>query len=150
MTPENIQIVRYRPDDHRPLLHFLIGIQLGNRASAENLMYCLLSDNVSVLVAKLENNIVGYSETHGNGRDSVYFHRAAVHRSHRRKGIFTGLLDEVVRRAGRAEITAEVSRDAKHLRAMQRVGFEIAKPLDGYRYQLVRPRQKLFSGWWGA
>jgi|GEM_PF-2577023 len=25
MTPENIQIVRYQPDDHRPLLHFLNG-----------------------------------------------------------------------------------------------------------------------------
>lgn len=147
MTPENIQIVQYQPEDRRPLLHFLIGIQLGNRALAENLMGCLMSRNVSVLVAKFEDNIVGYGETHRNSRSSVYFHRAAVHRSYRRQGVFQQILDEVVRNVGRAEITAEVSRDAKHLRAMQRVGFEIAQPLDGYRYQLVRPRQKLFRVW---
>ena len=137
MTHETVQIVRYQPEDHRHLLHFLIGIQLGNRASAENLMYCLLSRNVSVLVAKLEDNIVGYGESHKNNGGSVYFHRAAVHRLHRQKGIFNQILEKVVSNAGRAEITAEV-------RSMLRAGFEIAKPLDGYRYQLVRPKQKLF------
>lgn len=52
MTPEKIQIVRYQPEDRRPLLRFLIDIQLGNRALAENLMGYLMSRNVSVLVAK--------------------------------------------------------------------------------------------------
>lgn len=111
---------------------------------AEDLMRCVLSSNVTVLVTKLEQNIVGYGEFHKNGFLSIYFHRTAVLKPNREHGIFTDILDEVIRRAGKSEITAEVSRDAKHLPLMLQSGFAITKELPRYRYALKRSRLPLF------
>lgn len=111
---------------------------------AEDLMRCVLSSNVTVLVTKLEQTIVGYGEFHRSGFRSIYFHRAAALRPNREQGIFTGILDEVIRRADKSEITAEVSRDAKHLPVMLRSGFTITEELPRYRYALKRPRLPLF------
>lgn len=144
ILPECYFIRPYTPDDRKPLMDFFMSLQNGNRGLSEHLMQCILTRNVSVLVAECEAEIVGYGETHRNSMHSVYFHRAAILRDHRQHGIFTTILDAVVQAAGRAEINAEVSQDAKHLLAMQRSGFEVSGKLDGYRYRLVRPRQRYF------
>jgi len=141
-SKEGYMIRPYSPDDRKPLMDFFMKLQNGNRGWSEHLMQCILTRNVSVLVAELEADIVGYGETHRNSFRSVYFHRAAVLREHRRQGIFTGILYGVLAAAGKSEITAEVSRDAHHLPAMLRNGFCITDNLDGYRYQLVRSRQR--------
>lgn len=143
-SPEGYLLRPYLPSDRKPLMDFFMNLQRGNRGWSEHLIQCVLTRNVRVLVAECEAGIVGYGETHRNNFRSVYFHRAAVLKEHRLQGIFTAILESVVKDAGRAEITAEVSRDAKHLPAMKRAGFEITDTLSGYRYQLVRPRQRYF------
>ena len=122
-SPEGYIIRPYNPNDRNPLMNFFMNVQRGNRRLSEDLMLCVRSRNVTVLVAELEQRIVGYGEFHKSGFRSIYFHHAAVLRPKREQGIFTDILSEVMRRAGKSEITAEITRDANHLELMKRVGF---------------------------
>lgn len=143
-SPEGYLLRPYTPNDRKPLMDFFMNLQRGNRRLSEDLMLCVLSRNVTVLVAEFEQHIVGYGEFHKRGFRSIYFHHAAVLKPNRRMGIFTHILDEVVNRAGKSEITAEVTQDAKHLDLMKRVGFVITEELSRQRYAIKRPRLPLF------
>lgn len=72
---------------------------------------------------------MGYAEAFGSA-DHVHVNRADVLTEHLRRGIFGNLLKTVIAQAQGREITADVAENAHHLKAMQRVGFEVEKVED--------------------
>ena len=100
MTPQDIVVRRFRPEDYDGIVSLWadagLGARLQGRDSAEKISQQVGNGNVALLVAELNGRIVGTVLGTHDGRKG-WINRLAVHPEFRRKSIAARLVAEAER-----------------------------------------------------
>lgn len=141
---EQYRLVPYSNVEAVALMDFFVRLSKGNTVRAQDLMLGI-GRKSDVAIVKNADRVVAFRHCYPTSRRSIHFHQAAVLREHRRQGIFTELLANVLEVAGRKEVTADISRDAHHLHTMLNMGFTIDHAISASQVRIIRPSRRLFG-----
>ena len=141
---ERYTLARYSSAEATALMDFFVRLSKGSTVRAQDLMLGI-GRKSDVVVVKDDDRVIAFRHCFPTSHRSIHFHQAAVLHEHRRQGIFTELLANVLEVAGRKEITADISSDAHHLRTMLKEGFTIAHAISTSQVRIVRPSRRLFD-----